>query len=199
MIKDIGQRISAQRMAKGITQEELAELSALSRISIARYETGRIEPSAQALNKIADALETTTDELLGRGDRLSPFIGINRGAVPIVGSIACGQLVTPDTNPEGYADLPEGVSADFALQCKGDSMNPTFIDGDLVLIRQQPEVENGQIAAVGVDGETTLKRIYKTDSGFMLVPDNPAFTPMIFQAVDNFTVFGRAVGYVRLY
>lgn len=184
-------------MAKGITQEELAELSALSRISIARYETGRIEPSAQALNKIADALETTTDELLGRGDRLSPFIGINRGAVPIVGSIACGQLVTPDTNPEGYADLPEGVRADFALRCKGDSMNPTFIDGDFVLIRQQPEVENGQIAAVGVDGETMLKHIYKQPEGVLCVSDNPKFAPQFFPANSAPVVYGLAVGFVR--
>lgn len=199
MIRDIGRRIAEIRRERGLSQDELAEIATLSRISIARYETGKIEPGAQALNRIADALEVTTDELLGREDRLTPFIGIQRGAIPIIGEIACGERISPDTDPEGYADIPEGIHADFALRCKGDSMQPTFRDGDLVLIRAQPEVENGQIAAVNVDGETTLKHIYRQPDGLALIAENPAFAPVYIPTDAEIVIHGLAVGYVRLF
>jgi repressor LexA len=120
-----------------------------------------------------------------------------KNAVPVVGVIACGTPITADENIEGFADLPDGVSADFALRCKGDSMTPTLLDGDLVLIRQQPEVENGQIAAVGIDGEATLKHFYRTAGGILLVSDNPKFAPMAYPAESAPIVYGKAVGFVR--
>ena len=121
-----------------------------------------------------------------------------RQAVPILGSIACGERVSPDTEPEGYADIPDGVHADFALRCKGDSMEPTFRDGDLVLIRQQPEVEPGQIAAVSIDNETTLKHIYPQDNGLLLVADNPAYRPLLITN-EEIIIHGLAIGYTRLF
>ena len=120
--------------------------------------------------------------------------------MPIIGNSACGERVTPDTNPEGYADLPDGVQADFALRCKGDSMLPTFQDSDLVLIRQQPEVENGQIAAVDVNGETTLKHIYKQQDGLLLTADNAKFAPVFVSGNQDgeIVIHGLAVGFLRL-
>lgn len=117
-------------------------------------------------------------------------------AVPIVGEIACGTPITANENIEGYADLPDGVRADFALKCKGDSMAPTFEDGDLVLIRQQPDVEDGQIAAVNVACEATLKRVYHRPDGLLLVADNPRFPPM--SVSEDITIHGMAIGYVRM-
>ena len=146
---DVGKRIAQLRRDRGYTQDELAELSMLHRVTLAKYESGQVEPGALALSRIADVLNVTTDELLCRVEKLPPFIGIVKNAVPVVGQIACGEKITAEQNVEGYADLPDGVYADFALKCKGDSMEPTFKDGDLVLIRQQPEVEDGQIAAIG--------------------------------------------------
>ena len=162
---DIGKRIASIRRERGFNQEELSEMARINRVTLARYETGTIEPGAMALSRIADALNVSTDELLCRTEKLPPFIPIVKGAVPIVGEIACGVPITASQNIEGYADLPDGVIADFALKCKGDSMTPTFNDGDLVLIRQQPEVEDGQIAALGIDGGATLKHIYRQDGG----------------------------------
>lgn len=199
MLADIGRKIAETRKARGLNQDELAELATLNRVTIARYETGKAEPGAQALNRIADALEVTTDELLGREDRITPFIPISGNRVPIIGSIACGERITPDTTPDGYADLPDGVRADFALRCKGDSMLPTFRDGDLVLIRAQPEVENGQIAAVNIDGETTLKHIYKQPGGIALVAENPDFPPVYIPPDSDIIIHGLAVGYVRIF
>ena len=107
MIQDVGKAIAKIRRDKGLSQEELAELAMISRISVARYETGKFEPGAQALNRIADALEVSTDELLGRPDRVTPFVNINRDSVPIIGEIACGTPITAEQNVSGYADLPE--------------------------------------------------------------------------------------------
>ena len=197
MVLDIGKKIAELRRERNINQEQLAEMANLSRVTIAKYESGRIEPGAQALSRIADALSVSTDELLSRVEKLPPFIQIVKSGVPVVGDIACGQPITAEQNITGFADLPESVSADFALTCKGDSMTPTLAEGDLVLIRQTPDVQNGQIAAVGIDGDATLKRVYKSENGVTCVSDNPAFAPMFFPAGDGLTVYGIAVGFVR--
>ena len=104
-----------------------------------------------------------------------------------------------EQNIDGFADLPDGIRADFALRCKGDSMQPTFAPGDLVLIRQQEEVEQGQIAAVGINGEATLKRFYRSGDGFMLVADNPSFAPQVYPAGADVKIYGLVVGFVRMW
>lgn len=180
MENSIGKRIALLRRERGYNQDELAEMSMLNRVTLARYETGVIEPGAMALARIADALGVTTDEILCRTEKLPPFLPIVKSAIPVVGEIACGTPITAEQNITEYADVPDGVRADFALRCKGDSMEPTFFNNDLVLIRQQPEVQNGQIAAVGINGEATLKRFYKQETGVTCVSDNPAYAPMFF-------------------
>ena len=194
---EIGKRIAQLRRERGISQEELSELALLHRVTVAKYESGQVEPGASALSRIADALGVSTDEILLMGETSPGFVQVVRNAVPSVGEIACGVPITAQENIDGYADLPEGVRADFALRCKGDSMTPTFLDGDLVLIRQQPEVADGQIAAVGIDGEATLKHFYKTPGGVLLVSDNPKFAPMAYPAASAPIVYGKAVGFVR--
>ena len=196
---DIGKRIAELRRERGYNQEELAEMAMINRVTLARYETGTIEPGAFAIARIADALGVSTDEILCRVDKLPPFIPLVRTSVPIIGEIACGKPITAEQNAEGYAELPDGVQADFALRCRGDSMEPTFEQNDLVLIRQQPEVMNGQIAAIGINGEATLKRIYKQENGVTCVSDNPAYAPMFFPAGEGLTIYGLAVGYVRMW
>ena len=198
MATEIGRRISELRRERGLNQEELAELALLHRVTVAKYETGVIEPGALAISRLADALGVSADELLCRTQKLPPFIQMVSGAVPVVGEIACGTPITAQQNIEGYAELPDGVHADFALRCKGDSMSPTFEDGDLVLIRQQPEVENGQIAAIGIDGEAMLKHVYVQNGGVLCVSDNPQYAPQ-FYTDETPTVYGLAVGFVRMF
>lgn len=197
MQTDVGRRIAEIRRERGFNQEELAEMVGVHRVTLAKYETGSIEPGAMILSRIADALDVSTDELLCRTEKLPPFIPILKGVVPVVGEIACGVPITAEQNTEGFADLPDGIHADFALRCKGDSMTPTFLDGDLVLIRQQSEVEDGQIAAIGIDGEATLKHIYRQEKGVLCVSDNPKFAPLFFPAESAPIVYGLAVGFVR--
>lgn len=198
MNSDVGKRISTLRRERGYTQEQLAEMALVSRIALARYETGAIEPGAFALSRIADALNVTTDELLCRTEKLPPFLQMVKGSVPIVGEIACGVPITAEQNIEGFAELPDGIRADFALKCRGDSMSPTFEQGDVVLIRQQPDVQPGQIAAVGIDGEATLKRIYIEKDKVFCISENPAYKPQVYDAKDV-TIYGLAVGYVRVW
>lgn len=199
MKTDIGKRIAQVRRERGFSQEQLAEMAMINRVTLARYETGAIEPGAFAISRIADALDVSTDELLCRVDKLPPFISIVKNAVPIVGGIACGQPIMAEQSIDGFAELPDGVTADFALRCNGDSMTPTFQPGDLVLIRQQPEVQPGQIAAVGIDGEATLKRFYRHGESIVLVADNPAYNPQVYPAGTDVQIYGLAVGFVRVW
>lgn len=186
------------RQRAGMQQKELALLVGVAAPTVSEWEHGKKDPSGKRLVQLSKIFQTDIGTILGYDP---PTIPIRTAAVPILGTIACGERIEPDTNPEGFADLPEGVRADFALRCKGDSMTPTFLDGDLVLIRQQPEVEPGQIAAVDVDGETTLKHVYFREDGLTLTADNPKYPPVFIPAdqAGEITIHGLAVGYTRLF
>lgn len=113
----------------------------------------------------------------------------NMRQVPRLGAIACGTPILAEQNIEGYDQVPDWVKCDFTLMCKGDSMiNARIHDGDVVCIKSQPEVENGQIAAVLVDGEfdseATLKRVRFDKDGITLWPENPAYSPSHFWGKD---------------
>ena len=198
----IGKNIRYFRKQKGYSQEQLARKLGITQGSVSLWEQERNDPDTKTAVKLAQIFEIPLDSLFSNEPRRElDSIRINRAAVPILGNIACGQRITPDTTPEGYADLPDGIRADFALRCKGDSMEPTLIDGDLVLIRQQPEVEPGQIAAVSIGDETTLKHVYPQKEGLLLVADNPQYPP-IFASVsadEQIVIHGLAVGYMRVF
>lgn len=194
---NVGQRIQQKMTEKRISQNKLAKAAQISQSGLSSIISGAVSPKEVTLTAIAKALDCSVSELIGE---IAPgIIPIIRDSVPIIGSIACGERINPDTEKDGYTDLPDGIHADFALRCKGDSMIPTFLDGDLVLIRQQPEVNNGQIAAVNIEGETTLKHLYYQDGGILLVADNSAFAPVFVSAEKEIIVHGLAVGYVRMF
>lgn len=199
----IGKNIKRLRRERGYSQEQLARKLNVTQGAVSHWENGSHFPEAAQLLAIAQLfgvpLDTFTDESPLRD--MDGMIPIRKNAVPIIGQIACGEQITAEQNIDGYSDIPDGVHADFALRCKGDSMNPTFQDGDLVLIRQQPEVENGQIAAVSIDGESTLKRFHKQPEGILLTADNPSFSP-IYVPIDSgkeIVIHGLAVGYTRIF
>lgn len=116
--------------------------------------------------------------------------------IPLVGTIACGAPITAEENIDGYIRVPASSNADFALTCKGDSMiNARIMDGDIVFIRQQPDVENGEIAAVLIGDEATLKRVYKMENQIMLMAENTAYQPMVYsgEALNEVRILGKAV------
>ena len=120
--------------------------------------------------------------------------------VPLVGRIACGTPIMAEENREGYIDAPEGRHVDFALICSGDSMIEAGIkDGDAVYIRKQPNVENGQIAAVRVNGEATLKRVYIDGNTMVLQPANAKYPPMTYtiSELEDVAIEGLVVGWTH--
>lgn len=201
----ISETIKQIRKTHYLNQTEFANRIGVTQGAVSQWENGLTRPNLDQLRAISAAFNMSVDDIVAQLNdeprRELDVINIRRGAVPILGTIACGQRITPDTTPEGYADLPDGIRADFVLRCKGDSMEPTLKDGDIVLIREQPEVENGQIAAVNVNGETTLKRVYFRGDGLHLIADNPGYQPIFIPAYseEEIIIHGLAVGYTRLF
>lgn len=116
--------------------------------------------------------------------------------VPMVGTIACGVPTLAEENIEEYVRIPESVHADFCLRCKGDSMiNARIFDGDIVFIRQQDTVENGDIAAVLIGNEATLKRVYKYENRICLRPENPMYETITVEGeeLENLRILGKAI------
>ena len=199
------------RKREGLSQQELADKLGVTRSRIGMYETAKREPDFESLEAIADFFNVNMDTLMGKAtSSISPSplpsnivaLPTSRPTVPLVGQIACGTPILAEENIEGYVELPEHVRADYALTCKGDSMINTGIrDGDAVYIRQQEEVENGQIAAVMVDdGEATLKRFYHDGNTVTLIAENSSVPPMVFpgEDINRLRVIGLAVAYIHM-
>lgn len=167
------------------------------------YELGAREPSFETLEAFADIFNVNMDTLLGKTDlppSVFPFRNMSR--IPLLGSIACGTPILAQENISDYVDLPGHIRADYALSCKGDSMiNAGIRDGDIVYIRQQETVENGQIAAVMVGAEdATLKRFYHQDDKVTLLAENTAYPPMVYVGEEacKIRVIGLAVAYTHV-
>ena len=196
---NVGERIQIIMKKRGYSQNKLASRAQISQSGLSSIINGSVSPKEVTLKAIAKVLDCSVAELVG--EQSSQFIQLNGSSVPIIGEIACGTPITAQENVEGYAQLPDGIHADFALKCRGNSMEPTFFEGDIVLIRQQPEVEDGQIAAVMIDDEATLKRFYRHEDGVLLVADNHKFPPLTIknENISEMIVCGLAVGYVRMF
>ena len=176
-----------------------------SKSSITKLEKGVNDLPQSKLEELAAALDTTTGWLLGLEAALpAPPPGFESlpemVRVPLVGSIACGTPITAEQNIECYIGVPAAWHADFALTCHGSSMAPTICDGDIVCIRRQPEVEQGEIAAVRVGEEATLKHFHRQGDAVMLLADNAAVCPpMIYTGtqLEELQIEGKAVGFCR--
>lgn len=169
------------------------------------YESGERKPSFEMLEAIADTLNASFNDLMGV-DETEYQYGLNRyrihKQVPRLGRIPCGTPNEMFENPEGYDDLPDGIAADYTLVCEGDSMiNAKIEDGDVVYIRQQETVENGDIAAIWHGGSTTLKRFYQNGDVVTLMPENPKYAPIFLsgKALEDLRVLGKAVGFTRIF
>ena len=164
------------------------------------------------LPKVWNAWETMQDEILREvnedfakstrncelPNNIRPIGPMER--VPLLGTIACGEPILAEQNIRAHVDLPGHIHADFALECKGDSMqNAGIRDGDIVYIREQERVENGEIAAVLIGEEATLKRFYQTGDKVVLYAENTAYPPFMFvgEEINNLRILGRAVAYTH--
>ena len=202
---DLSSRIRQRREQLGLSQEELAaRMGYRSKSSITKLEKGINDLPRAKLEELAAALDTTPAWLMGLVDLPFPPPGFEplpeMVRVPLVGSIACGTPITAEQNIECYIGVPAAWHADFALTCPGSSMAPPSCDADIVWIRRQPEVEQGEIAAVRIGEEATLKHFHRQGETVMLLADNTAVCPpMVFAGpqLEEIQIEGRAVGFCR--
>ena len=209
-VLEIGERIKEARELRRLTQEQLGNALGMNKSTIQRYETGQISKiKIPVLESIAKALNVNPNWLALKSEDMAikkyPYQIENiiplpkTKKVPLVGTIACGTPITAVENIEDYIDMSEDVHADFALRCKGDSMiNARIFDGDIVYIRQQPDVENGEIAAVYIDGEATLKRVFKHRDSLELRAENPTFNTLYYEGseLENIRILGKAIAFL---
>lgn len=208
------ERLKSLRSEKGWSQQRLADELNLSKSSVNMYERGEREPGFETMEAIADTFNVDMDYLYGRTDvKIAEPIQFNAGTVPpgfeplprmvkkpLIGDIACGEPITAEQNIADYVDVPETVHCDFCLRCHGDSMVDAGIqDNDVVYIRCQPEVEDGEIAAVRIGGEATLKRVYYDGQSLTLMPANSSYRPKTYTGpeLDNIRIEGKAVGFTH--
>lgn len=177
----------------------------MNKSDISQYVSGKVEPSQDKLVMLAMALNVSEAWLMGFDiqedntdifsiDNIAPLPKTKK--VPLLGAIACGDPITAVENIDSYVEVPEWVNADFALICKGDSMvDARIFDGDTVYIREQPEVENGEIAAVLIDDEATLKRVYYQKNKIILQPENKNYEPLVYvgEEILDVRILGKAV------
>ncbi len=201
-------RLKQLRTARSLSQMELSRYLKVSKSSINMYERGEREPGFETLERIADFFNVDMDYLLGKSDivnktqlsfsvaNIIPMPEMRK--IPLIGSIACGAPILADEHIEEYINIPRHIHADFALTCKGDSMiNARIFDGDVVYIRQQDTVENGEISAVLIDGEATLKRVRLHPDRIILEPENPLYDPLVYrnEEMNTVRILGKAVAF----
>ena len=203
----IGENIRAKRKSKRMTLEELAAAVGTSKQNIHRYETGVISNiPTDKIVAIAEALGTSPSALMGWEGNEEAFpdaLGLSRVTVkrlPILGDIACGKPIYADEEHESYAAASDTLDADFCLRAHGDSMiGARIYDGDIVFIKSQSSVDNGEIAAVIINDEATLKRVYfyPDDEKLILSPENPKYAPLVYikDELESIKILGKAVAF----
>lgn len=220
----IGERLKQIRIAKGMTQQDVANAIGTTYQNISQYERGVRTPKMSTVHKLATVLGVGAWEIAGWGDEVevdefmdwddidafkkgfeqnrvpANAIKIRRVKVPLLGNIAAGEPIFADEVFEEYVEAEEDIRCDFALRVAGDSMMPTVQLGDLVFIRQQNDVSDGEIAAVLIDESATLKRVFHIKDGLALNSDNSVkYPPMIFTypECDTIRILGKAVAFKR--
>lgn len=213
---DFASRLSQALEARGMKAADLSKKTKVAEGTISCYINGRYEAKQNRVQVFAEALDVNPAWLMGydvpmEAERSQPAPAprpIPKGfepmpkmkKIPLVGSIACGTPILAQQNIEKIVDVPENIRCDFALRCKGDSMIGAGIhDGDAVYIHIQPEVENGEIAAVRIGEEATLKRVYYDGTTLTLMPYNNAYAPMVYTGpqLEDVHIEGKAVGYTH--
>lgn len=216
----VGEIIKKYREENKISQRQFAARCGISNGYISMLENGinpttgeAPMPSLSALKNIARGMNTSLQNLLTLADDLNVNIStsaidyekyglrpIVKKRLPLLGNIACGEPKYADEDRESYIEAGADIEADFCLRANGDSMiNARIHDGDIVFIRSMPQVENGQIAAVIIDDEATLKRVYYYPENNMMIlkPENPKYKDLIYigQQLEDIHILGLAVAF----
>lgn len=195
------------REQRGFNMKEIAIELGIPYTTYVGYEKGEREPNSDVLVKIANYYNTSVDFILGVTTTQDIFSIPNiipipkTKIVPLLGTIACGEPILAEENIENYITVDAKENVDFALKCKGDSMiNARIFDGDIVYIHSQPDVENGEIAAVLIGNEATLKKVHKYPNKLVLSPCNPMYDDLVYteEQLNDIRILGKAVIFVSV-
>lgn len=197
----IADRARERRRKLNLRQEDIAQRLQVSKSTISDWETGKRIPDIEEIDRIAEAYETTTHELMGWEydpvpDNIHP---LKRRMIPVLGNVAAGEPIWADEERDVFVDDNGTAEADFALRVKGNSMAPLIEEGDFVYIKRQPMVRNGQIAVILDHDSATLKYFYNHGTSVQLVSHNPEYQPMAYDgaAASDLHILGLAVSFKR--
>lgn len=216
-LDQVGAKIKQARQIRNCRQIDLANALGVQRATISMWEAGKRNPLLPNLEAIADYLNLPMGYFLSEEDHKRLLaedyeqnlrdIGLDVlhiKKLPILGRIGAGEpLLASMDNPEGELPVPETLNGTFGLTVGGDSMQPTVMLNDYVIIHAQPDVEDGEIAAVQITehdtSEAVLKRIHHIDGGLLLISDNPKYPPRMirFGAYSKVEILGKAVSFIR--
>lgn len=206
-MSELSSVLKQRRKELGLTLAQIADKMDVAEATVQRWESGNIKSIRyEKISKLAEILKVSPSALMGWEPNNRPAIPAASNIlpmpemrkIPLLGTIACGAPVLAEEHIEGQVDIPVNIHADFALTCKGDSMiNARIFDGDIVYIRQQDTVENGEIAAVLIETEATLKRVRLFDDHISLEPENPMYKPIVFwnEEMNEVRILGKAVAF----
>lgn len=209
-MKKYSNRVKELRLAKSLSQEQLAEKIGLTKQAISQYERGDRNPSMAVLGALCDFFNVSSDYLLGKDIVTLRFVGKNEIdkleskssiRIPVLGRVAAGVPIDAIEDVLDWEEIPEIMAATgefFGLKVKGDSMQPRIAEGDVVIVRSQPDAESGDVVIVQVNGDTaTCKRLMKYETGISLISFNPMYEPINFtnEEIEKLpvTIIGKVV------
>lgn len=212
---NLGEVIAQYRSTHNLSMDKFAELSGISKGYISMLERNQTQrgeepsPSIEMYRNVAKVIGLELDELLRQVEGKVSLEPMPKNILPMpkfvkkprLGTIACGEPILAVEDATEFDDVPDDVSCDFTLLCKGDSMiNARIFDGDVVYIRQQDMVDNGEIAAVLIDDEATLKRVHIYPDHILLSPENPMYQPLVYwgEEMNAIRILGKAVAFKSL-
>lgn len=210
--QDMAKRIKDLRTSQGMTLEQVAEKVGVGKSTVRKWETGLIANMRRdKIAALADALNTSPMYLMGWSDEINPAPALDLSKFdniypvklkkfPLLGEIACGKPIFANEDRESYILAGSDIHADFCLRAKGDSMiNARIMDGDIVFIRKQDMVDNGEIAAVAIGDDVTLKRVvyYPEQNLLILKAENSRYQDMIYaqDQLEQVYILGKAIAF----
>lgn len=205
---DVGEYIKQLRISKGISQTELGKIAGVQRAAVQKWECGITQNlKRDTIVRLAEYFDVDPSNFIctdfSATDNLSKYglQPIQKKKFRMLGSIACGEPIYCNEDYETFIEASSDINADFCLTARGDSMiNARIYDGDIVFIKSTPEVYNGEIAAVIINDEATLKRVYyyREENKLVLVAENPKYAPLVYinEELDTINILGRAVAFM---
>ncbi len=192
-----GNRLRAVMKENGDTIYSLAQHLGLRPSTVSRYNNGQYVPKAPTLEMICRLYKISPNWLMGEDVPKTPVAASTSGrSIPILGEVAAGFPIWAEQNYDGHVVVDDDEHVDFALRVRGDSMTGARIyNGDLVYVRRTPEVENGEIAVVLVDGEATVKRVFYHPDKLVLRPENDAYPDMVYRKEEahSLSILGKVL------